>query len=58
MMKSKKKMIKEERKKRSLIHYRKVILEHVHNDDRYENAVFMIIIGFSVIGFIYYLLYW
>lgn len=49
-------MIEEEKRKQSLIHYREKILENIHNDDRYENAVFTIIIGFSIIVFIYYLL--
>lgn len=48
--------MEEERKKRSLVQYREMILEHIHNDDRFENAVFIIILGFSIIGFIFYLL--
>ncbi len=44
----------EEKRRKSLVHYREIFLENIYQDDRFENAIFMIIMGFSMIWFIIY----
>ncbi len=45
----------EEKRRRSLVQYREIFLENIHQDDRFENAIFIIIMGFSIIAFIIYI---